>query len=248
MYNNLIQFLKTFGLTEKEVKTYLACLELGKSSVIKIAKRANLKRTTVYNVVESLLDRSFLSKYEDEKGQKFVAETPEKLVDILDERKKELLQWMPNLLAMTNTGGSFKPEVRFYQGLEGIKTVCEDSLSSCEKGDEILAIASGDDVTSFLPDYISNYMNRRAEKGITMRAIAPDTEISRAVQKKDKKHKRYLKLVPEKDLLISIEKNIYKDKVVLMNYRGFPFATIIKSAPLAKSEKAIFELLWKKLP
>jgi len=53
--------------------------------------------------------------------------------------------------------------------------------------------------------------------------------------------------VPKEEFPISIEKNIYKDKVALMNFRGYFFGIIIKSPQIAKSEKAIFELLWKKL-
>ena len=41
----LEKILKNIGLNEKEAKIYLALLELGKSKVPEIAKKAELKRT-----------------------------------------------------------------------------------------------------------------------------------------------------------------------------------------------------------
>ncbi len=248
MNQHLIDFLQSLGLSEKQAKIYLACLELGKSPISKIAKKAGLKRTSIYNVIDSLLEKGFLSKYEDEKGQKFLAESPEKLKSLLQTKEKELEELMPNFLAIANKGGSFKPEVKFYQGEDGLKAVYQDSLVNCDKGDEILSYASADDMLTFLPEYIPAYIKKRAAKGITMKAICPDTEITRENKKLDKKVLRNIKLTGKQELPVSIEKYVYKDKVTFMNFRGFLFGVIIKSPQIARSEKALFELLWKKLP
>ncbi|MBU2235559.1 helix-turn-helix domain-containing protein, partial [Patescibacteria group bacterium] len=45
---NLETSLIQFGLNSKEASVYLAALELGGSPVLKIAKKAELKRPTVY--------------------------------------------------------------------------------------------------------------------------------------------------------------------------------------------------------
>ncbi|UCC94484.1 MAG: hypothetical protein JSW40_06640 [Candidatus Omnitrophota bacterium] len=247
MFSDIIKTLKSVGFTEKEIKVYLACLELGKSSVIQIAQRAQIRRTTAYIVIESLLDKGILSKHEDKKGQKFSAESPEKLLGILQEKQTELLKIIPNLLAITKAESSIKPEVKFYQGKEGLKTVYEDTLLSCEKGDELLGYFSGEDVYNLLPGYTPNYVKRRAVKGIKARGIALDSKITRKHKARDKKELRQSKLVSKEKFPVCIEKNIYKDKVVFMNFRGFPFGVIVKSPQIAKSEKAIFDLLWSKL-
>ncbi len=242
---NLLQ--KDLGLNEKQAKIYLACLEMGKATITKIAKKSGLKRTTIYHITDSLLEQGLLSKIEDEKSQKFLAESPEKLLNILKDRKKEVQEWMPSLLAITNIGGEFKPEVKFYQGKEGIKAVYEDTLNYCRKGDEILTCVSPG-FYNVLPEYIVRYLQRRIANGIKMRAIAKDSESLRKHKANDKKELRKTKLVSKDLLPFNIEKNIYKDKVAFMNFRGFFFGVIIKSPQIAKSEKALFELLWKKLP
>jgi sugar-specific transcriptional regulator TrmB len=46
--------LINFGFSLNEEKVYLACLELGLAPISVIAKKANLKRTTVYEVIKKL--------------------------------------------------------------------------------------------------------------------------------------------------------------------------------------------------
>ncbi|MCL5010791.1 MAG: hypothetical protein M1127_01080 [Patescibacteria group bacterium] len=247
MDENLVKILNV-EFTSSEVSAYLACLELGKATVIQIAKKAGLKRTTVYNIVETLLEKGLLSKFEDQRGQKFLAESPEKLIAIFQKKEEELSKILPNLLAITNAGDSdIKPEVKFYQGKEGIIAAYEDTLTSCQKGDEILSFASAVDAYNF-SDYLDGYVKRRTEKGIFMKVIARNCKETLYYKARDKRSLRHIKIMSANELAISIEKNIYKDKVALMNFRGIPFGVIIRSPQIAKSEKEIFESIWKRLP
>ncbi|MCL5010794.1 MAG: hypothetical protein M1127_01095 [Patescibacteria group bacterium] len=248
MHKKSTEALKNIGLSDKEIAVYLACLELGASTTIQVSQKTGFKRTTVYSIIESLLKKGFLSKFGDKRGQKFSAEPPEKLVSVLQQKEKQLLEAIPNLLAVSKAESNIRPEVKFYQGKEGIIAAYEDTLTSCQKGDEILNCLAVEGSYDVLPDYIFDYMKRRIAKGIKMRAIAKDSESVRKRKLKDKKELRHIKLVPEYSFPSSIEKNIYKDKVALMNFRGFQFGIIIKSPQIAKSEKAVFDLLWNKLP
>jgi len=188
-----------------------------------------------------------LAKFEDEKGQKFLAESPEKLAGVLKQKQTEFKQILPNLLAIANTGNDLKPEVKFYQGQEGLKAVYEDTLSSGQKGDEILAYFSAQDILSILPDYIMDYLQRRIKKGIKMLAIVRDSEMAQKHQRQDAKELRQTILLPKDKFNLTIEKNIYADKIALMSFRGWPMGIIIKSKQIANSERIIFELLWKNL-
>ncbi len=244
MDTKLYAILKNLGLNKKETDVYLACLELGKSSVIQIAKKAGIKRTTAYNIIESLLERGFLSKHKDRKGQKFLAESPEKILAVLQQSQKDLKQLMPNLLAITGTESEFKPEVKFYQGKDGLNALYGEILNSCQKGDELIGYYA-EELASFFPDFVK----KRVAKGIKARAIGIESATIREYKKKDKQELRNTKLVSKEALPLGIEKIIYRNNnVAFMSFRGFPFGVIIKSPQIHKAEKAIFELLWKKLP
>lgn len=56
------KILQELGLTEIEAKIYLASLELGTDTVLKIAKKAEVKRPTAYIALDSLFSKGFVSK------------------------------------------------------------------------------------------------------------------------------------------------------------------------------------------
>jgi sugar-specific transcriptional regulator TrmB len=54
--------LKTLGLTPNETKVYLAILQFGKLTHPAIAKITKIKRTTVYNIVGTLLEKNLIAE------------------------------------------------------------------------------------------------------------------------------------------------------------------------------------------
>lgn len=53
--------LKNAGLNTKEATTYLSILELGEASMGQLVKKSKLKRTTLYDLVESLKEKGLIS-------------------------------------------------------------------------------------------------------------------------------------------------------------------------------------------
>ena len=78
--------LKEFGLNNKETDVYLACLELGESSVNEIAIKSNIKRTTIYDILESLIKKGLISQTQRGSKRKFFAEEPEKIKKIIERK------------------------------------------------------------------------------------------------------------------------------------------------------------------
>ena len=59
---DLTKDLSQLGLTQNQAKVYLACLQLGVDTVWHIAKFANLKRPTVYLILDDLGQKGLVSK------------------------------------------------------------------------------------------------------------------------------------------------------------------------------------------
>lgn len=121
--------LKHLGLSDKESSVYLAALELGPSPVQDISHKAKVNRATTYVMIESLSARGLISTFVKGKKRYYAAESPERLVSILekhqaelDEKRKELEGVMPMLHALFNAEGA-KPQIRYLEGVEGIETV-----------------------------------------------------------------------------------------------------------------------------
>jgi len=102
-----------FGLNKNEAILYLACLSLGPSSVQTIAKGANIHRTTVYPIIDGLMKKGIMKTEVHGLKKLFTVENPEKLESIIELKKEQLKQILPELTAIHSlkSGESF---IKYY--------------------------------------------------------------------------------------------------------------------------------------
>ncbi len=242
---NLQESLIDIGLSDKEAGVYLALLSLGKGTVSEISRKANINRTTGYDVLDTLSAKGLVSISGKEPKQEYSAEKPERLENFIAgeiQKKHEALRkteaLVPELNLMHNIAD--RPRVRFYEGNEGLVEVYEDTLTSHEA---IRAFATVDDMHAALPNYFPKYYKRRAGAGIGIRAIIPKTEIGIERSTHDKEEMRESALVPKDEYYFSPEINIYDNKVMIASLRE-KLGIIIESAEIADAMKKIYELAW----
>lgn len=232
--------LKNLGFKEKEMDVYLACLELGTSTALKIAKKAGIKRPYFYDIVESLIKYSLIAITHKGKKRYFTATPPEKLKEIQEEKIKQINELLPQLKAIYNTKGK-KPKVLFYEGLDGIEEVNRDTLRY--KG-ELVAFTTEKFLTAKETKLSKEYIKQRVATGIKARVIGSISNELINIRKNDEKELRQTKMLP-KDLYTSdVEIQIYSNKVAITNYKE-EFGLIIESDEIAKPLKMIFELIWR---
>jgi len=241
----LKNFLLSLGLSEKETNVYLALLNLDKGTVSEIARQAEMNRTTGYDILSRLVNYGLVSVSGKEPKQEFVAESPDKVVVFLENKKRETekqivgaKKFLPELKSIHNVGG--RPKIRFYEGKEGLKQVYEDTLTSHEA---IRAYATVDDMHAALPDYFPKYYQRRAKKGIHIRAIVPKTPIGLERAKQDRTEARETAMIPPDKYYFSPEINIYDNKIMIASWRE-KLGIIIESPEIADAMKKIYELAW----
>lgn len=242
---SLIKTLEFIGFSHKEVLVYLALLQLGKGTVTQIARKAGINRPSGYHVLTSLEAKGVIKVSGKEPKQEYIAQSPDYIEKLLTQKKEdyevyiqEAKKIIPELASMHNKDN--RPKILFYEGREGLEKVYEDTLTSKE---EILAYASVDDVHKTLPHYFPLYYKRRAKKGISIRAIFPESPEAKELQKFDTQEKRQSILVPKDTYSFHPEINIYNDKVMIASWRE-QLGIIIESAEIADAMKKVFELAW----
>ncbi len=241
LQNSLI----TLGFSSKEADIYLSLLELGKGTVSQIAQRAAINRTTCYHILNSLLTRGVVNISGKEPKQEYAAENPDKIIAMFNhyiEKNQAFIEQAKNIIPQLKSIHNVKdrPKVRFYEGMEGIKEVYEDTLTSKEP---IRAFAHVEDNNVALPEYFPDYYFRRAKKKIPIRAIFPDTPAARELRKDDKIQIRQTALVPADKYSFTPEINIYNNKIMIASWRE-ELGITIESAEIAEAMKKIFELAW----
>jgi len=244
--NELKKLLLEIGFSTKEADVYLAILILGRGTASKIAREAHILRTTVYEILSSLFNKGLVTLSGREPKQEYVAESPDRLQEYITEqlkkKQKDLKQTenilIPQLKSIHNIDN--RPKVMFYEGIEGIKKVYEDTLTSTEP---IRAYASVGDMHAGLPGYFPEYYKRRTEKGIAIRAIVPKTKTALERKNLDDKEMRETALVPKESFNFHPEINIYDNKVMIASWRE-KLGIIIESTEIADAMKKIYELAW----
>jgi sugar-specific transcriptional regulator TrmB len=242
---NIAEILTKSGLSKNESKVFLVLLELGRGTVTQITRKAGLNRTTGYDILDNLVTKGLASISGKEPKQEYIAESPDKIIFLLEkeindknERLGELKKILPEMKSLHNVAG--RPKVRFYEGVQGLKDVYEDTLTSHE---EIRAYATYDDMQKALPGYFPEYFYRRAKKGISIRAIFPHTGPGIELSKFDKEQKRETAMVPADKYYFTPEINIYDNKVMIASWRE-KLGIIIESTEIADAMKKIYELAW----
>jgi len=238
---NIEESLKNFGLNEKQAKVYLACLELGSASVAEVAEKSQVKRTSIYNFLEELINKGFVSELRQNDEILLIAEEPQILIKKAQQQLLDTQQIFPELLAMFNRPGN-KPKVHFYQGVAGLKKIYEDTLNQTQP---IYAFTDYEKMMPVMEQYLLNYPEERSKRNIFFRSIAKEGEWANKMSKKNKEHKRELKLIS--GYPFETEINIYGNKVALLSFQKPYAGVIIEDLAIAQTLKSIWQLLWNNL-
>ena len=123
--------LRKLGLSEKEVRVYLAGFELGPSSVKKIAETAKITRPTTYEIIRKLEEKGLFMETKQKTKRYFAAQSPEKILGLLKIQKREIEEKereFIRIIAALEEKYSKRKGIKLYKGKEGLK-VLEDTLS-----------------------------------------------------------------------------------------------------------------------
>lgn len=246
----MLDSLKKIGLSENEAKVYLALLELGSSTAQQVAQKAELKRPTTYVQLESLMKRGLVTSFEKGVKTLFRAEDPEHLKQVLEKEKEEqkekvgaLEKILPGLGNLYLSAGE-RPRVRFFDGIEGLKTIQDEFLKS--KAIEIKSIVNIDDVLALFPAHPKEYAPKRVRKGIKSKLIYTHQE-GDILKESDARMLRESKFIPPENFPFSGDLAIYANNVAISVHRKRPFGVVLESEEIAKSLEAVFDLLWEKM-
>ncbi|MDP3792973.1 MAG: helix-turn-helix domain-containing protein [bacterium] len=243
----MLKQLTSLGLSENEAKVYVAMLELGPATVLEISAKAGVNRPTTYVQIEALKKMGLISTQTKGKKQLFMAESPEQLEFVIErerkeieQKKEELIKLLPGLTNLFNLAGE-KPQVRFFEGEEGILKIQGEFLKT--KADSIYGISDFDSVMELFPNFTSAYSSKRAQRKIPSKLIYTSTKGS-FLKGSDEDFMRESKYVSKDKLSLGSDITIFGDKIAIMALKGKISGVIIEHKEMANSLRSVFELLW----
>ncbi len=247
--------LVQLGFNASESAVYIASLELGSQPASVIAKKAKLKRGQTYNILSQLKDRGIIQEFTKDGVRHFVGQSPSTLLSMISVREEELavqkqklLQLVPILEKLRNPL-IVQPKVRFYQGIQGLKEVYNDTIR--DPGQIIYAVCDFEHTfpaehSKELHDWLWKYTDRRAAENVWLHGIVNKSKDSDLAYKWRRKQKRKMKML--KDVYLPVELIVYGDKVALISTKEDMVGVIIEDKPIAEMLRNVHRAIWPFLP
>ena len=230
--------LRKLGLTEKEVRVYLAGLKLGPNSVSNIAQVAEITRPTTYEIIKRLKKKSLFYEIKDGKKKYFVSQSPNKILGLLRTQKKEIeekeREFVRIIAALETKYSKEETEIREYTGKKGIELL-EETFSFTPLS-EIFILSSDADLKSIQK---RNKIYQKIKKRLGK--IKVKEVYFKKTNTKQKAKYIQRKTLPELTFNGTL---ILSDKVIFLNYKkekGF----LTENLLIVDLLKSLFSILWK---
>ncbi len=240
--DNLTYTLEKAGLNKRETALYLTLLKLGPSSILSIARKADMKRPTAYLVIDSLLQKGLIGEVPKEKKKKYIALSPERLADSLKERTTMLEEALPELLSFYRTANN-RPYVQTFESREGMLNVYRE-ITHDKNIKEILAYVDPASVPKEFDEnwelFIELFSNRPVKGRELVTSESAEHFYIKRVNRLTNHETRYI----PKGMKFFSDTVIYGNKVAMFSFKK-GFALIIESEDAVQSLKSLFELAWE---
>jgi len=158
--------LEEYGLSAKEIKVYVACLKLGTITANRISTSTDLRRSTTYDILESLKAKGLISSFMRDKKNFFQAAEPADLLEFLRQKEVTIKKILPELERLKAMAVE-KPKVRLFEGVHGVTTMLEGLYQ--EK--ELLIYGSAQKAFEELKHIPQSLALRRAQLKIKARMV-----------------------------------------------------------------------------
>lgn len=249
---NIKQKLNLLGLTDKQTEIYLLLLKQGATSLLQLSRLSAINRTTIYRVVEDLKKINLIEEILDDRGVKVKAVKPENLQLLLAQKETELTNLKTNLPGLINDLSAIKDQpsqstqVIYFRGLNGLKQLLWNILKA--KGESV-GYGYADWNQSIGREFAEKLRAERVKRKIYDREIQNDDQagpMSDWTKIKDYNQIYQARYLPRKIIDIKHDTYIYNDVFAFYYFTGGEmFGIEIHNAEIAKTQKQIFEVLWK---
>ncbi|MBS3127573.1 hypothetical protein J4410_00325 [Candidatus Woesearchaeota archaeon] len=245
-----LQILQETGLTEGEAKVYLALLELGSATSGPIIEKSGISRSIIYQLLEKLIQKGLVSYITKEKTKYFQAAQPQKLLDFIEEREKQLQnnkkkveQLLPELLLKQSIAK--QSEANLFEGFKGMMSVHEHTYEQLKSGEEYFFLGIPPEQPKHFHAYWNRDHTRRIKAGIKCKLLFnPNTnkEILRNRNGYKDCDARYM----TEEINTPAWFMGYKDVAVIGFASKNPITLEIRNKEIATSFKSYFDEFWKR--
>lgn len=237
--------LEQIGLNRKETLVYLHLLKYGPSTPTWIAAKTGIKRPNVYEFIKSLEEKGLIYYQLTNKRKLIVAEAPEKLSEIIQQKLNLAKSLVPALKSLDQEG-SFQGKVTFYQGKKAMVNLFNEASEMKKK--ELLGLWSAKDMDKILDKkVIERFIKVRLKKGIKLKTLHPvekESFYSDEINTDKGKALTQIAYIPEKHTF-SLSMQIYDDTVAFYSSKKESYGFKVESKEFTEVLRLLYDNLWE---
>ncbi|MBU0466440.1 MAG: hypothetical protein KJ718_05835 [Nanoarchaeota archaeon] len=240
--------LRKLGLSEGEVKVYLALVEFDSVTVGPIIRKSRVSSSKVYDILDKLIQKCLVKYSIREKTKYFQAAQPVSLRDYVESKEDELTGIKSDLNEVIDKikglgGGLEKEEARIYKGYKGIRTGMFEAVGSIPAGGEYYFFSTGYGGDPYLKQFFRNLAEELRKRKIKIRGLAnvKEKKLFRIYYEKIGYNMKYVGFSWPSDITIA-----GKYLIIFVWDKKEPVIYMIQSKPLVESYSSFFKEMWNK--
>jgi len=248
------KFLKQLELSDIEAKIYITLLESGPTTVRELAEAIDIKRTTTYTYINQLIEKGLITEVMKGFHKQIAANQPENLQFLIEKRLETAVTLQKNFPDILKTMGTIMPqtknseetEIKYFKGINGVKTIYEEAINS----NEIRSYANLIEVRNLFPNNFNIFEEALKKRSkLKIYEIIGDTPDSIKNINLPYRYKRYqYKFISSDVKLASADILIYDNRVSIINIKSTISGIVVHNSDYAKNSKELFDFNWKLLP
>jgi sugar-specific transcriptional regulator TrmB len=247
-----MEILKNIGFSPDQIAIYKTLMEYGKIPASVIASRAKVSRVITYKILGQFVDMGIAEKTEAPKSiALFGPKDPEFLRKLIDQKKSEVESFSSaceSAIATIKPQYNLlndKPGIVFYEGLEGVKKVLEDSLYAQT---EIYSFIDAESLLENFSEINREYVRKREKMNIPKKTLVADTPVAREYMKNNPNTTKDTQLLQLTAQPFAAEMQIYDNKIsyiTIGKQEGSLIGVIIEDERIANMHRYFFECLYE---
>lgn len=249
--------LSILGLKDNAQRVLLYLTEHGISPVVQIASGLNLPKTSVYDALSELIEKSFVAEYNEGKSKQFGIIDPAGIEKISDERIKEIKSAQETFVTYMRSAKKIKstsrPTTKFYIGSEGIRQAFRDTMWHSGCRESFLMWPTREMVDVLGSEFSAWHSNQRLKHKVHLYIIRKHSDIGMETDSSQSLKTLYtsegwvtdhtVRTAP-KHIRWDMSFWIYDDKCLFASGGSERFALIVQSREFAETMKTLWRQMW----
>lgn len=239
------------GLNNRDKRVYEALLIEPMNSVRGLAEQTSINRGSVFESIKDLQAIGMVSYVKVGARHKYTAESPERLHEIINEKRRELRDthsvvddYVAFLKPQVHSRNTVPHFAAFYEGEEGVASVLRDLLTTCrlqEVGE--YRVISSPRVSEYMYHNYPHFTRERVKQALYVRILRQGKPLRGEAEVSER---RYLADQTDNGAYTLI----YGSKLatVSINKLNHLSAVVIDNVGVAHSHAAVFDQAWQSAP